>query len=154
LRYQGVVRIEDEIKQKSFKSKKEKALVNLVFTYNWIKEKRSKTYKEFGLSSQQFNILRILRGQHPNAASVKLLTERMLDKMSNASRLVDKLLEKELVDRHYCPNDRRQVDVLITKKGLNLINAASIKGDELLKDFAITETEAATLSAILDKIRD
>ena len=96
MRYQGVMRIEDEIKQKSFKSKKEKALVNLVFTYNWIKEKRSKTYKEFGLSSQQFNILRILRGQHPNAASVKLLTERMLDKMSNASRLVDKLLEPKI----------------------------------------------------------
>lgn len=148
------MRIEDEIKQKGFKSNKEKALVNLLFTHHWIKEKQSKTHKEFGLSSQQFNILRILRGQHPKPASVKLLTERMLDKMSNASRLVDKLLEKGLVDRHYCPNDRRQVDVLITKKGLDLIGAASLKGDLLLEQLAITDKEAETLSNILDKMRE
>ena len=145
--------IEQDIKQKKFNSEKEKALVNILYTHHWLKEQQGFIWKNYGLSTQQFNILRILRGQHPNPASVKLLTERMLDKMSNASRLVDKLLEKGLVERHYCKSDRRQVDVLITDLGLKTINDASKESTEHISTFNITESEASTLSTLLDKMR-
>ncbi len=74
--------------------------------------------KPFKITTQQYNVLRILRGQHPNPASINLIIERMLDKMSNASRIVDKLVAKKLADRKVCPEDRRMVDVLITDKGI------------------------------------
>lgn len=148
------MKIEDEIKQQKFNSMKEKAVVNLLFTYNWLKDSRGSHLKEFDLSTQQFNVLRILKGQYPNPASVKLLIERMLDKSSNASRLVDKLEAKGLVDRTSCPNDRRQVDVVINKKGLDLIERASEASLNHLHGMNITEEEAEALSNILDKMRN
>ena len=148
------MRIEDEIQQQKFNSMKEKAVVNLLFTYNWLKDSRGTHLKEFDLSTQQFNVLRILRGQYPNPASVKLLIERMLDKSSNASRLVDKLEAKGLVDRTSCPNDRRQVDVVINIKGLDLIERASKASQNQLNGMNISEEEAETLSNILDKMRN
>lgn len=148
------MKIEDEIKQQKFNSMKEKAVVNLLFTYNWLKDSRGSHLKEFDLSTQQFNVLRILRGQYPNPASVKLLIERMLDKSSNASRLVDRLEAKGLVDRTSCPNDRRQVDVVINKKGLDLIERASRASQNQLNGMNISEEEAEALSNILDKMRN
>ena len=111
--------------------------------------------KPFGLSGQQFNILRILRGQYPEPASVKLLTARMIDKMSNASRLVDKLLEKELVVRTTCPNDRRSVDVVLTEKGLEVLAAAStaVEATHHPLNGPLTDDEAQTLNRLLDKMR-
>lgn len=132
----------------------EKAVVNLLFTHNWLKGIQTEALKPYGLSNQQFNILRILRGQHPQPASVKLLTERMLDKSSNASRLVDKLVQKGLVDRKFCENDRRQVDVLINEKGLKTIEAASKASEERLSDLKLSDKDFEQLSELLDKMRE
>jgi DNA-binding MarR family transcriptional regulator len=145
--------IEEAIKQKKFKSARQKAHVNVLYTGSYINSVNNSLLKPFGISPQQFNILRILKGQHPNAASVKTLTERMLDKTSNASRLVDKLLEKALVIRTTCPNDRRQVDVMITESGIQLLDKANkvIAGQYISEDFS--EEDAEQLSYLLDKLR-
>jgi DNA-binding MarR family transcriptional regulator len=147
--------IEQAIQQLTFKSSLHRAQVNIVYTSAWLNQMTAKTLKPFGLSLQQFNILRILRGRAGKPATIKLLTERMLDKMSNASRLVDKLKEKELVDRQECPTDRRQVDIVITRSGLDLIQRASdaVEGKKSNVFQRISEDEAATLSLLLDKLR-
>jgi len=107
------------------------------------------------LTIQQYNVLRILRGQFPNPIKVSDITERMLDKMSNASRLVDKLVAKKLVLRTECPSDRRAVDVVITEKGLELLKQLDDRQgdwDTLLQD-KLTSDEATTLSHLLDRLR-
>ena len=149
------MRIEDEIQQKKFKSEYQKAHINILFTAAWLNQQNQQILKPLGISSQQFNILRILRGMHPQPASIKLLTERMIDKMSNASRLVDKLLAKDLVQRSESGADRRRVDVLITDKGLQLLEKASIAvEDSLQQEMAmLSEEEAARLNELLDQLR-
>ncbi len=147
--------IEEAIQQPAFKSATHRAQVNILYTAAWINQQTGQALKPFGLSLQQFNILRILRGRAGKPATVKLLTERMLDKMSNASRLVDKLKEKGLVERQECAADRRRVDILITAAGLELIEAAS-EAVESTKTFAfrhLSEEEASILSNLLDKLR-
>lgn len=146
--------LEKEIKQKKFQNEYHKAAVNIFYTYSWLNGKNAKYFKNFGISPQQFNILRILRGQHPNPATVNLLMERMLDKMSNASRLVDKLKEKGLVERRTCKDDRRACDVLITAGGLELLNEIDKNFGTLHDDLkTITREEAKNLNRILDKLR-
>jgi DNA-binding MarR family transcriptional regulator len=149
------MRIEDEIKQAKFRSEYHKLSINLAFTANWLSRMVAQTLKPYKLTPQQFNVLRILRGQNPNPASINLITERMIDKMSNASRLVDKLLEKELVERTTCPTDRRQVDVRITEKGTRLLAELDPTLDELEKTLRqVSEDEAATMNILLDKMRE
>ena len=109
--------ISDEIKQSSFKNEETKAVINLIFTGNFIVQRQQAFMKPFGITMQQFNVLRILQGQKGQAISVLSITERMLDKMSNASRLVDKLFAKKLVSRVQCDKDRRAVDVFILPAG-------------------------------------
>ncbi|TXF89079.1 MarR family transcriptional regulator [Neolewinella aurantiaca] len=147
--------IEDAIKQPVFKSSLHRATVNIVYTSAWLNQSTSQILRPLGLSLQQFNILRILRGRAGKPATVKLLTERMLDKMSNASRLVDKLKEKGLVERQECPTDRRQVDIVITQAGLDLIQRASEAVEKKQANILqrITEAEANQLSYLLDKLR-
>jgi DNA-binding MarR family transcriptional regulator len=146
--------IEQAIQQKKFANPHEKAIVNLFYTYSWLSSRHSQVFKKYGITLQQFNILRILRGQFPKPASVKLLTERMLDKSSNASRLVDKLLEKQLVSRSISPDDRRQVDVIITQEGLDLLDKAGNCLRESLISLKITPEEALLLSDLLDRLRE
>ena len=148
-----IMRIDEEIKSK-FTSEYQKAIVNIIYTSNWLENRHSILLKPFGISTQQFNLLRILRGQHPKPASVNLLIDRMLDKTSNASRLVEKLRKKELVERRICEADRRQVDVLITNKGLDLLKELDIITKEFhnqLKE--ISEHEIEMINNILDKLR-
>jgi DNA-binding MarR family transcriptional regulator len=114
--------ISEELKQSSFQNEETKAVVNLIFTGNFIIQKQQALLKPFGISLQQFNVLRILKGQKGQAISVLSITERMLDKMSNASRLVDKLFAKKLVSRISCEKDRRAVDVFILPAGLALLD--------------------------------
>ena len=148
------MKLEKEIKQKKFQSEYHKAAVNILYTYSWLNGKNIKIFKDYELSPQQFNILRILRGQYPNPATVNLLKERMLDKMSNASRLVDKLKEKWCADRKICKNDRRACDVAITKKGIFLLEKIDEKFDLLNEPMkTITMKEAKDLNRILDKLR-
>lgn len=116
-----VMGISEDLKQSNFQSEAQKAIVNAIYTGNWIVQKQQELLKPFGLTVQQYNVLRILKGQQGNPMTVLAITERMLDKMSNASRLVDKLLEKKLVLRRECPKDRRAVDILILPAGLDLL---------------------------------
>ncbi|MCX6297186.1 MAG: MarR family transcriptional regulator [Bacteroidetes bacterium] len=143
-----------EIKQTKFKNEHQKMLINILFTSGWLGAKHNFNLKPFGISAQQFNILRILRGQHPKPATVNILIDRMLDKNSNASRLVEKLRIKKLVERAVCPEDRRAVNVVITKKGLDLLDELDKMDNTFLKDLKnLSEKEAATLNLLLDKLR-
>lgn len=149
------MKIEEAIQQKKFISEHQKALINIIYTSGQILSNNTRVLRPFNISQQQFNILRILRGMHPQPATVKLLTERMLDKMSNASRLVEKLKQKDLVKRLPCEDDRRRVDISITEKGLELVGEASV---EIEADMArirsvLTTDEAQQLSDLLDKVR-
>lgn len=147
--------IEEEIKQKVFKNNYQKAFINVIYTAGWLQTQQAAIFRNYGLTLPQFNILRILRGQYPEPATISLLIERMLDKTSNASRIVDKLEVKELVTRKQCPNDRRTVDVLISDKGLALLKQMDEKGENILIGFNnLTESEATELSRLLDKMRE
>ncbi|MBK0402054.1 MarR family transcriptional regulator [Adhaeribacter sp. BT258] len=149
------MRIEDEIQQKAFKSEGHKAQINILYTANYLGVKQAAVFKPFGITLPQFNVLRILRGQHPTPATVNLLMERMLDKTSNVSRIMDKLVVKGLATRKQCPNDRRSVDILITDAGLELLKKMDVameKQEIGLNN--LTEKEAQELNRLLDKIRD
>jgi DNA-binding MarR family transcriptional regulator len=146
--------IEDKIKQTKFRNEHHRLLANLFYQYNGLINEQQKLLKPFGLSLQQHNLLSILRGQYPNAASIHLIKERMLDQNSDVSRLVDRLLTKNLLSRKTCPKDRRQVDVIITEDGLNLlkkIDAHAPQIDALVS--GLSTEEAATMNNLLDKIR-
>lgn len=146
--------IETEIQQTKWESNRQKAVINVLYTCRVLEESSETVLKPFDLTMPQFNILRILRGQKGKPATVKLLTERMLDKSSNASRLVDKLLEKGLANRVSCPNDRRAVEVTITQAGLDLLKVV----DKELKQIdalhpGFDEEDARQLSDLLDRLR-
>ena len=143
-----------EIKQSKFKDEYQKAMLNVLYTGNWVNSMHTRFFKSYSLSPQQYNILRILKGQHPKPASVNLLIERMLDKMSNASRLVEKLRQKKLVKRAISTVDRRQVDVSLTTAGLELLETIE-KEDHILEDTfkKLSEEEVFFLNKILDKLR-
>lgn len=147
--------IEKDIKQqKPFKSSYQKVVVNIMYTSNWINSEQQGLLKPFDLSAQQYNVLRILRGQFPSPITVNGIIERMLDKMSNASRLVDKLLLKGYVSRCDNATDRRACDIRITEKGSQvLMQIDEIQANwENGKQF-LTDEEAETLSKLLDKMR-
>lgn len=147
--------IEKDINQTRFRSIYQKANINLIYTVFWIREKSRWIFESEDITPQQFNILRILRGSFPNPLSTLQIRERMLEKMSDTSRIVDRLISKGLVKKVICKLDRRLVDVIITDKGKKLLERLDAKQEELdaaLK--SLTEEEAATLSNLLDKIRD
>jgi DNA-binding MarR family transcriptional regulator len=148
--------IETDIKQKKFRNAYQKLVINLTYTSNWLGYKQLDLFKEYDITSQQFNVLRILRGQQSNAIKVSDIAERMLDKNSNTSRLIDKLLAKNLAKRTSCPSDRRAVDVIITKEGLDLLSRLDPVLEEMEKGMscAITEEEAELMSKLLDKMRE
>ncbi|MFW5760870.1 MAG: MarR family winged helix-turn-helix transcriptional regulator [Cyclobacteriaceae bacterium] len=148
------MRIEDEIKQSVFRNEYAKLLINLLFTGNWIHHYNKKFLKKYQLSPEQYNVLRILRGQHPSPASINMLNDRMLDKMSNVSRLVEKLRIKELIIRQESEIDRRQVDIFITDKGLELLAEVDQEIPKVEMQFHnLSEKEASQLNNLLDKLR-
>ena len=145
--------IEQDIKQASYRNEFQKMGINLLFTANWLNEQIGKILSEEGVTQQQYNILRILRGSATPLSTLKI-RERMLDKMSDTSRIVDRLIAKELVVKNTCEKDKRLVDITLSPKGLDLVDQLdqfNDRIDALLK--GINETEAATLNQILDKIR-
>jgi len=145
--------IESDIKQDSFKSEYQKAVINLIFTYNWTTERLKKLLEESDLTLQQFNILRILRGSQMPLSTLQI-RERMLDKMSDTSRIVDRLIIKELAKKVICKKDKRLVDVTVTGKGLKLLEKLDSQEDKMETIIkALTESEAQTLNTLLDKIR-
>jgi DNA-binding MarR family transcriptional regulator len=150
------MKIEEEIKQGKFLDEYEKAVINITVTYSWINVTVSKLMKEYGITPQQYNVLRILKGQKGNPATVNLIASRMLDKMSNASRIVDKLYAKGYVARNSCPTDRRAVDILITQKGIQLLEKANKSLYELYgeKFKSLSKDETKDLNGLLDKFRN
>jgi DNA-binding MarR family transcriptional regulator len=146
--------IEKEIKNAKFLNNYQKVSVNIVYTYNWLNSLLKAELDKYQITNQQFNILRILKGQYPKPATINILKERMLDKMSDASRIVDRLVQKELVTRCVNEKDRRAVDIVITEKGLNLLKSVLI--EDLITHALqnnVTEEQANTLSLLLDKLR-
>ena len=149
-----IMEIGKEIKQAKFKNEHQKMLINILFTSSWLNALHANNLKPYGISTQQYNILRILRGQHPQPATVNLLIDRMLDKNSNASRLVEKLRLKKLIERAICPEDRRAVNVVITKKGMDLLAELDKQEVLLLKALNnISKEEALQINDLLDKLR-
>ncbi len=147
--------LEKDIKQtKPFRNNIEKSIVNVMFTNNWLCDQQYKMLKKHGITLQQYNVLRILKGHSPEPITINGIIERMLDKMSNASRLVDKLLHKELVSRSYRSDDRRACDVTITPKGIDFVNELNKEIEIFQKNMSnLSEKEFNTLNELLDKFR-
>ena len=149
------MKLEEAIKQKvPFSSEWQKAAVNLIFTHNWLIGEYRDTFKPFGITLQQYNVLRILRGQSPNPISTSEIRDRMLDRMSDVSRIVDRLVRKKLVNRRICKTDKRLVDVVISEKGMQLLTELDHINqivDNLLNN--LNEEEAIQLNHLLDKMR-
>lgn len=149
------MRIEEEIRYKKFTNEFFKLDVNIQFTSSWVQSQKNRFLKRYGISTQQFNVLRILRGQHPKAIMLTQITERMIDRMSNATRLVEKLRIKGYVTREVNAKNRRQVDIAITTAGLELLSVL----DHDWTNFVVgrygnlSESEAKTMNDLLDKMR-
>jgi DNA-binding MarR family transcriptional regulator len=147
--------IEEEIQQSKFKSPHQKAVLNLLFTANWIQNKQRELFEPYGITNQQYNILRILRGQHPNSISGAEIKSRMLDKNSDVSRLLDRLIGKKLVAKIKCPEDKRASNISIANSGLELLQKLDEDINNLDKKLiTLSKEEANQLSALLDKCRD
>lgn len=146
--------LEKEINQKKFRNESHKLMVNIIYTFNWINSSQSDFLKPFDITYQQYNVLRILRGQQMQPASIKLIRERMLDKMSDASRIVEKLRTKGFAERHICQHDRRSCQVFITQTGMNLLSELDKCNVQTETQFnSLSETEKKQLNFLLDKLR-
>jgi len=145
--------IEKEIQQPKFRNEYHKTVVNLIFTYNWVTEKTKQFFDKGDITSQQYNILRILRGAGRPLSTLQI-RQRMLDKMSDTSRIVDRLVKKELVQKVICKTDRRLVDVTITDAGMQLLERLDSYNEQMdLMLGNLNEEEAKMLNQLLDKIR-
>lgn len=147
--------IEQDIQQAKFRNSYQKAAINLIYTLSWIRERTRVIFEAEDITPQQFNILRILRGSFPQPLSTLQIRERMLEKMSDTSRIVDRLIAKGLVKKLTCKNDRRLVDVIITDKGKKLLERLDTRQDEIDGVLGnLSDAEATLLSELLDKIRE
>ena len=147
--------IDKDIQQLTFRNPHQKAAINLIYTLGWMREKTNLIFEAEDITPQQFNILRILRGSYPQPLSTLQIRERMLEKMSDTSRIVDQLITKGLVKKLTCKNDRRLVDIIISDKGKKLLERLDERQDEIdgvLRN--LSEKDANILSELLDKIRD
>ena len=144
-----------DIKKKKVQEAHFVAMLDIMITSNLLELKTAQILKPFDLSTQQFNVLRILRGSHPNPLNLSDIQERMMDKMNNATRLVEKLRQKNLLTRDLCESNRRKVDIEITQQGLDLLTELDPLLIENLEEFKqqISKEEAITLSQILAKVR-
>lgn len=148
------MKIEDEI-QSSFKSDYHKLVVNLHFTYMRLTETFQSLLKAHELTPTQYNVLRILRGQKQVPASIGLIKERMIERNSDVSRVIDRLLKKSLIERKENKSDRRQRDIIINKKGLDLLEIIDVAETNYIKSFGhVSESEVKIMNDLLDKIRN
>jgi MarR family transcriptional regulator, 2-MHQ and catechol-resistance regulon repressor len=147
--------IDQDIQQAKFRNPHQKAAINLIYTLSWMRERTKAIFEAEDITPQQFNILRILRGSFPEPLSTLQIRERMLEKMSDTSRIVDRLIAKALVKKLTCKNDRRLVDVIISDKGKKLLERLDTRQDEIDAVLGnLSEKDANLLSDLLDKIRD
>lgn len=146
--------LEKEISIKEFDNNYHKVVINIFYTQGWILNRLKEEMDPFNLTNQQYHILRILQKLHPNSASINLLKENMIDKMSDVSRIVDRLLQKDLLARNVSNKDRRSVDITITQKGLELLKEINLDNSlRGLLESNLTSEEAGELSRLLDKFR-
>ena len=146
--------IEKDIQQTNFRNEFQKMSINIIYTANWLNEKMGQILSTEDITQQQYNILRILRGSECPLSTLKI-RERMLDKMSDTSRIVDRLIVKGIVEKTACVKDKRLVDITVTKKGLQLLeklDALNESIDSILN--GVSEKEAHTINQILDKLRE
>jgi DNA-binding MarR family transcriptional regulator len=146
--------IEKDIQQPNFRNEFQKMGINIIYTSNWLNEKIASFLSKEDITLQQYNILRILRGSEVPLSTLQI-RERMLDKMSDTSRIVDRLIVKDLVQKSACKADKRLVDITLTEKGLGLVKKLDQYNDQIdaiLK--GLSEAEAATINQILDKLRN
>ena len=149
-----MVQLQKEVKASKFENIFQQALVNVIFTYHWSTKNVKEALEPFDITQQQYNVLRILRGQYPSPATVNLIKNRILDKMSDTSRIVDRLIQKGYVDKSVNNYDKRAVDIIISDKGLSLLKKMDKEVD--FSSFIapnLTETEAEQLNILLDKMR-
>ena len=148
--------IEKDIKSTITLQEELKAVINLVYTSNWLKEKQIHFFKSYNLSTEQYNVLRILRGQKGKPANLSTIQERMLNKMSNTTRLIDKLITKQLVQRNTCESNRRKVEIFITIKGLDLLTKIDPEVSEINNSITknLNTQELKKLNHLLDKLRN
>ena len=145
--------LENDINQHVFRSEYQKSIINLIYTFNWVNEKLNRRFEPFDITQQQFNILRILRGAGAPLSTLQI-RQRMLDRMSDTSRIVDRLVKKGMVKKTICREDRRLVDVLLTDKGKKLLQSMDGMNEEMESIFkSLSEGEARNLNTLLDKIR-
>jgi DNA-binding MarR family transcriptional regulator len=151
-----IMRIEEIIKSNVTIDDAKKVVLNVMYTQNVIAEKFNDVLKPYDLSGEQYNVLRILRGQKGNPANMCIIQERMIAKNSNTTRLIDKLLLKDLVTRNVCPENRRKIEILITQKGLDLLQELDPKVLENEKLFAnnLSQNELLQLNSLLEKYRN
>ena len=149
------MKIEEELKSKVDYSISTRVVLNVTYTQNVITESFNEVIKPYDISGEQYNVLRILRGQKGQPANMCIIQERMLARTSNTTRLVDKLLLKDLVTRNVCPENRRKIEVLITKKGLDLLTELDPKIQQHAESFSknLTEEELIQLNTLLEKYR-
>ena len=146
--------IEFEIKQSQFRNDRQRALINIIYTHNYLINQLNTVFKKYKITRQQYNVLRIIRGAHPAPVTINDIKERMLDKMSDASRIVDRLKAKGLIQRTQSPHDRRSVEVRITKEGLRFLDVTDPEVEKFDLLFSNLEgEEVETLNLLLDKIR-
>ncbi len=152
--YICIVMLEEAIKQKKFVSDRLRLAVNLYYTQSQLQYENNTLLKPFNLSVQQYNILRIVRGQKGTPISIRDITDRMIDEMSNASRLVEKMRKKGLVDRKVCPEDRRRVEIYLTREGEEILASASDCLEQQIEERlnVLTLDEVKQLNTLLDKI--
>jgi DNA-binding MarR family transcriptional regulator len=147
--------LEHDIKQEKFQNEHQKAAINILYTGSWLYTINASWLKKFGITPEQFNVLRILRGSHPKTMMLTEITQRMLDKSSNCTRLVEKLRQKGLVNRQLCENNRRQVDISITGKGLQLLRKIDADTPDWSQAIEkLSKAEAKELNQMLDKLRE
>jgi len=150
------MKLEEELQMSTIQDQHHRATLNVVFTGAWMADRMNTLLKPFGISEQQYNILRILRGQKGAALNLQDISSRMIHKMSNTTRLVEKLRLKGLVERHICTENRRKVLISITQNGLAIIEKIDVEVQKSNKNLStkFTKEEATTLAILLDKIRE
>jgi DNA-binding MarR family transcriptional regulator len=149
------MKIEDALSTDKFEDEVHKAVLNIMYTSSFIQDLLKDRTDSEDITLQQYNVLRILRGQYPNPCTVNMIKERLLDRMSDVSRIIDRLIQKELVKRSVSSKDRRAVDILITKRGLHVLDKLqdNMKTSNVIPS-KLTPKECLMLSDLLDRFRD
>ena len=148
------MKLEKAIRQKGFQNEYQKAIINIIYTHNYLIGKMNPVFKQYGITRQQYNVLRILRGQHPDPATINLIKERMLDKMSDSSSISERVKQKKLIEQSRNLIYKRATDIIISKKGLALLKTMDPESKKFNKLITLSDGEVANLNKILDNLRD